>query len=279
MSLTDKLEISSKDNKSLDNFSRVIKTHEYYFKNGMIVFKTVERKCKFLSKIKGSINMSSKFLTMDLETRVINTKMSPYCVSMFDGIIKKSFYLSENGDPDLMLKESIYYIMRKKYDQHKVFFHNFSHFDGIFLLRILSDLSDNIKPIIRDGRIIDLSFSFGSGKTKYKLHFRDSYLLLPAALRSLTSNFNVSSKSIFPYRFVNNENIPLDYKGTVPSFEYFDGITHQEYLEYCKNFQKKILRNLQMEVVSETFNLSMYLELMIFFCLNFPTSGYWLTHC
>jgi hypothetical protein len=47
------------------------------------------------------------------------------------------------------------------------------------MLKILSNLSDNIKSIIREGSIIEL-------KLKYNnciLYFRDSYLLLPSSLR------------------------------------------------------------------------------------------------
>jgi len=165
--------------------------------------------------------------------------MIPYCVSIFNGTITKTFYLADFNEPDTMLKEAIYFLMRKKYHQHKVYVHNFSYFDGVFLLGILSSLSNNIKPIIRDGRIIDLSFEFGEGKTKYKLYFRDSYLLLPASLRSLAKNFKVTNKGLFPYRFVNNENIPLDYWGPIPDLKYFDDITQTEYNNYAKEFKNK----------------------------------------
>ena len=100
---------------------------------------------------------------MDLETRTLNDIMVPYCVSIFDGQTAVSFYLSEYKNSDEMLEASIIYLMKRKYHQHKVFGlrrHNFSHFDGVFLLRILSSLSKDIRPIIRDGRIIDLRFSF-----------------------------------------------------------------------------------------------------------------------
>ena len=129
--------------------------------------------------------------------------------------------------------------MRKKYNQYKVYVHNFSHFDGVFLLGILSSLSDKLKPIIRDGRIIDLSFEFGEGKTKYKLYFRDSYLLLPASLRRLAKNFKVENKGFFPFKFVNNKNIPLDYRGAIPTFETFDETTQIEYDDYSREFNNK----------------------------------------
>ncbi len=68
--------------------------------------------------------------------------MTPYCISIFDGVITESFYLTNYSDPELMLKDAIYFLMRKKYHQYKVYVHNFSHFDGVFLLGVLSSLSD-----------------------------------------------------------------------------------------------------------------------------------------
>lgn len=95
-----------------------------------------------------------------------------------------------------MLKSAIRTIMKPKYHNWKVFIHNFSYFDGIFLLRILSELTDlMIKPIIREGRIINLKFSYSIYKTKFNLYFRDSYLLLPFSLKDLALNFGRRSNS------------------------------------------------------------------------------------
>ena len=45
---------------------------------------------------------------------------------------------------------------------------------------------------------------------KYKISFRDSYLMLPTSLAKLAKQFKVVNKGIFPYKFVNdrfNKNI------------------------------------------------------------------------
>ena len=97
---------------------------------------------------------------MDLETKTTESKMIPYCVSIFDGKNKTSFYLSDFNSSEELLLESVKFLMKRKYHQHKVFLHNFSYFDGVFLLKTLSQLSDVIKPIIREGKIIDLKFNF-----------------------------------------------------------------------------------------------------------------------
>lgn len=46
----------------------------------------------------------------------------------------------------------------------------------------------------------------------------------------------MDNKDLFPYLFVNNSNIPLDYIGLIPSFESFIDITLQEYEIYRKNY-------------------------------------------
>jgi hypothetical protein len=69
---------------------------------------------------------------MDFETRKIEGKQIPFTVGIFDGKEKTSFYLSDFKNDKMMLKESIRFIMKRKYKGYKVYFHNFSNFDGIF---------------------------------------------------------------------------------------------------------------------------------------------------
>lgn len=87
--------------------------------------------------------------------------------------------------------------MIKKYNRYKVYLHNFSSFDGVFLLKILSGLSNNIKPVMRDGRFIELKFGFGP---KLFLYFRDSFLILPSSLKKLAITFGVEKKGTFPIK-------------------------------------------------------------------------------
>ena len=59
-----------------------------------------------------------------------------------------------------MLRDSILYLMKRKYHNHKVYLHNFSRFDSVFLLTVMTDLSNNIQPIMRDGNIINIKMDF-----------------------------------------------------------------------------------------------------------------------
>jgi hypothetical protein len=226
------------DKSNLSTFTRTIKNHEYIFNEGELLIKKIKKEVEFLTKINRKMSLSKNFITMDLETRTINGVMTSYCVSIYDGKTSKSFYLSDfsqggtNTEQD-MLRASIIYLMKRKYHNHRIYLHNFSRFDAIFLLRVLSNLTDKIKPIMRNGQFLDLRFKFGK---KYTLFFRDSLLLLPATLRSLATNFNVEDKSIFPYSFVNNSNIPLTYSGLVPEYKYFEAISLDEYISYSAKF-------------------------------------------
>lgn len=181
---------------------------------------------------------------MDLETKNINGILTPYCVSIFDGEKSYSFYITDYKTSDEMLKASILFILRRKYNKHRVYLHNFSYFDGIFLMKIISSVveSENIKPVIRDGRIINLKVSFEvvknkiktKSKNKYYVEFRDSYLLITASLEKLGKTFafnegKLEQKLPFPYRFVNESNINYDYIGKVPDYKIYDKITESEY--------------------------------------------------
>jgi hypothetical protein len=227
----------------LETFTRELKNQEYVFLNGKLMVKKINRKVNYLKPIKPSITLTEDFITMDLETKEVNGVLVPYCVSIYDGDSKKSFYLLDYKNSDLMLEDSIKYLMRRKYDDCRIYLHNFSYFDGIFLIRILSNLSDNIKPIIRDGRLIDIRFTHTAedSKSKYTLYFRDSCLMLPASLRSLAKNFGVEEKGIFPFRFVNSKNILLDYSGKFPSTRFFDLTSDQtlNFIRYKNQFINK----------------------------------------
>lgn len=228
------------DKTDLSTFKRIIDKQTYIFKEGNLVLKSKHVLTSFLSKLKQDNYMYTNFITMDLETRNINNKLCPYCVSIFDGVNIKSFYLTDFNNSDDLLKTSITYLMKRKYHQYKVFLHNFSYFDGVFLLRILSSLGEKVKPIIRDGKIIDLKFYFNKS---YFLSFRDSYLLLPASLKDLAINFKVQNKGIFPHKFLNSTEVNLNYIGEIPSIKYFDNLSSIDYITYKHNIKEIYYRD------------------------------------
>nr|YP_009649293.1 DNA polymerase family B [Rhizopogon salebrosus]QDA23208.1 DNA polymerase family B [Rhizopogon salebrosus] len=168
--------------------------------------------------------------------------MTPYCISFYDGKKLSSFYLTDYKNSQQMLTFAIASLLKRKYNGYKIYVHNLSNFDGIFLLKIFSSI-DNIKilPIIKEGKMINIKLSYDNINA-YKISFRDSYLILPASLSKLTKQFSVDNKGIFPYNFVNdkfNTNINLNYIGKVPDFKYFINITIDQYNEYTELFNNK----------------------------------------
>ncbi len=119
------------------SFTRILKNQEYKFIDGTLVLKKLVRKTDYITKIKLNKNINNKFLTLDLETRTINGKMVPYCVSIFNGFKAHSFYLSDYSNSEEMLITAISSLFRRSYNKHKIYIHNLSHFDGIFLFRFI----------------------------------------------------------------------------------------------------------------------------------------------
>jgi len=134
--------------------------------------------------------------------------------------------------------------MKRKYNDYKIYVHNLSHFDSVFMLDVLSRLGD-VKPLYRD-KFFEIIFKFkvnDKNKIEYTLTFYDSKLILPASLRELSKSFAVETKKdFFPYGFVNDESIfSIDYKGSVPEYKYFlDTVSKKEYKEYCERYKGKL---------------------------------------
>ena len=126
-----------------------------------------------------------------------------------------------------MLIAAIESIMKPCYKDNVVYLHNFSYFDAVFLIKILSSFNAKNSPIIRDNCIIDFKFKFKYSNNKFiTLYFRDSYLLIPSSLYSsayLSRVFKVLKKDIFPYKFLKLENI--NYTGNVPLIVEFYNIS------------------------------------------------------
>jgi len=173
---------------------------------------------------------------MDLETIIINSKLYPYLLCWYDGTISKSYYNNITINDDIKLLEDkiknmmtnmVNDICIKQYKGYKIYLHNLSKFDGIFLVKYLSIIGI-VNPIVHKGRIISIEFTFN----KININFKDSYLMLPSSLRKLSTSFKVENKKgIFPVLFNN-----VNYIGEVPDISYFKNITLEEYSNYKNNF-------------------------------------------
>lgn len=250
----------------LNCFRRVHNNYEYLFYNNKLTVKQIQRKCSFIKKTNGDFYIDTKYMTMDLETMITSlpngdTKLVPYYISYYDGNAKtfkqSSFYLTDyENNSEKMIEECLKSLMIRKYDGYKVYIHNFSRFDAIFILKIIVSLFPKVVPIVKDDQIINLKCYYGpltkNNKYPYQIFFRDSYLLLPSKLSTLAKNFDVSLKGLFPYLFVTDQ-VSLNYKGPIPDFKYFDKCTQEEYNNYCETYKKvgvdKVVWDLKAETI------------------------------
>lgn len=118
--------------------------------------------------------------------------------------------------------------MRAKYNTWKIYVHHGSGFDYIFILKFITLLGE-VDLLIKDGKFINIKLNWNKEDKKYSINFRDSLLMLPSSLRKLSKAFNVEAKGFFPFDFVDNIAIPLDYIGSIPKFEFFKEIPKEEY--------------------------------------------------
>ncbi len=240
---------------NLNSFTRLINNQLIVYKNNEIVYNQNRHKSTYFTALNKCESISTNFITMDLETKNINGNLEPYCICIFDGTKSYSFYITDFTSSEEMVKSALKFLMQRKYNKNIIYLHNFSYFDGIFLFRMLADLvpSKNIKPLMRDSRIINLKIEYltekkGNKETKYYINFRDSYLLLTASLSKLGKTFssnkiNKEEKWFFPFNFVNEEHVKYNYIGDVPDIKYFEGIdkeTYNKYLEFTKNKNKSL---------------------------------------
>jgi hypothetical protein len=130
-----------------------------------------------------------------------------------------------------MIQEAMEDINRKKYKNYKIYLHNFSKFDGMFLITHLAKFG-YCKPVIHKGKLISCKFHLWD--SNYNITIMDSYLLIPSSLRKLTKSFDVvEGKGIFPF-LLNN----VYYLGFVPDYKYFiaPNVSIDEYNLYAQNW-------------------------------------------
>lgn len=219
---------------SEDKFIRFLDNKTFFFVNNKEILYTKELKTKFISKLAPSKTLNNNFITLDIETYVKDSILTVYCISIYDGKKVNNYFLSDFKNPEDMILTAISSILIRKYNGYNIYIHNLANFDIIFLFKYLIKLG-NVNPIIHNGKFISINFNYGKNND-YQIQFRDSYLILLNSLRKLCKSFKVQTvKSIFPYLFVNKNN--LNYIGNVPDFQYFDNkINLDEYNEYKSKF-------------------------------------------
>jgi len=131
---------------SENKFERIIDNKKYLFENGEQFLLTKDMKSKFISKLSTSKNFNNKFITLDIETFIKDSILIVYCISIFDGNFKKSFFRNDFKNVDELIITALKSIMVRKYNKTNVYIHNMAKFDIIFLLKYLVKLG-TIHPV------------------------------------------------------------------------------------------------------------------------------------
>jgi hypothetical protein len=285
----DSLDLSNNDNiqnisKNLSTFKRTIKKNTYYFEDGQLQLHTLEKSCRKITTVNKSTYRSKDFITYDIETKTIDGLMIPYCVCLYDGSNHKVFYITDydhlnltiKEKSDLLLKDSITFLLKPQYSGYKVYAHNFSYFDGIFLMKFLTEVDGVVKPVIRDGKFIETKIFYNwkdskpdsnnnisneniykennnkAKSCKHHISFRDSLLLLPNKLSKLAKTFGVDNKDLFPYKFVNLNTTTFDYEGPIPSLQYYNvldmGDDDEERFKTWKAYKARFNKNTRKDI-------------------------------
>jgi hypothetical protein len=238
-------------------FTRSIGANKYYCneEKGVEFFHSVKQN-KYIKTLNKETQINQDIITLDLETYVDHVsrtcpakaglgtvRLIPYLISFYDGVDFTSNYITDFSSHQEMILDCLNKLVIDKYDGYKVYAHNLSNFDSIFMLDILNK-HFNINIIRNKGRIISIKISktitdkLLKKDKVIKLTFYDSYQLLPSALRKLAIAFNTNTqKDIFPHNFVNRDN--LNYIGAVPNIDLFPENTFSsiiEYNEYASKF-------------------------------------------
>lgn len=212
---------------SSDIFKREIGKYVLYFMAGELVLRKKVLNAKPFTKLSIDNSINSNFITLDIETITVNSKVTPYLICAYNG----KDYITSYADKSLNQKTLFTIFINQlltffdKANTITVYAHNLSGFDGIFLMKHLLSFG-KVDPLLFNGKLmsikIKLTVKGHKGKT---IIFKDSYLLLPLALRKLCEAFNiVTSKGYFPFKLTD-----ILYKGVFPKIEYWAGISSSEY--------------------------------------------------
>ena len=209
-------------------FKREIGKNTLYIKNGSPIVKEKVLPAKPFSHVKTDAKIDSieKFMTIDIETlRTGKDTHFGYKEGVLIPYLICGYYIEKNKPKNIfrfnheidiesinkMMTDFITQLIGLKHIKY-VYAHNFSGFDGIFLLKHLINYStetntnSKVEPLLFNDKLIGVKFTISeevNGKiTKRVIIFKDSFLLLPLSLRKLCTAFNVVvPKTIFSYVF------------------------------------------------------------------------------
>ncbi|KAF5182439.1 Dna polymerase, partial [Thalictrum thalictroides] len=223
----------------MDKICNVIKDSEIVSVNLPEVKSLLFKKSRNISRItsiKSKVKQCRPFIVADLETVVENdvhipyaagylvvkpgddlTSLPSYSIQTFFSENHKTFYPNFKDRSERILFDFLYNLeelvkneQRKTSRIRTVYFHNFSRFDGIFILRYYADRGKKykIKTLLRNHKLYELKLYLCD---RLLLRFRDSLTLLPGSLKTLGKTLcpELGSKGSIPHEELSVSNIHL----------------------------------------------------------------------
>lgn len=110
---------STKSDRSLQSqiLKRVIGNQEYYInlKTEELILKIEPKKVNIIKPIKKESKIiTGKFITLDIETKLINNKHIPYLICFYDGVVNHSFYLADFKTHEELINAVIESLLKPK---------------------------------------------------------------------------------------------------------------------------------------------------------------------
>jgi len=217
-----------------DLIKREIKKSTIYFMDGEIVLRKQILPARPFRRLQVDSKIVNNFYTMDIETIKVDRQLTPYLICAYNG----SDYISSYSKDQKTLFNTFFKTLISKVQQGSktlIYAHNLSGFDGIFILKQLLNYG-KVDPLIFNGKLISIKVTIVGTKEPKVIVFKDSYLLLPFALRYLCKAFNITvPKGYFPFLLTN-----IFYTGVNPKFEYWTGISLNEYNIFKNDHGKRM---------------------------------------
>lgn len=171
------------DNNDLSTFIRDFENKTFKFDKGKLTSKIKSYIFNQIEALQRRHYYVNEFITLDIETKIVDNVIIPYAISYYDGKVVRSFYETDFINHKEMIKTCLSSLLIRKYHNFKIYVPNLSNFDGIFIFDLLTEIGQKVNFIIDDGKFVDITVKF---KDKYSIHFRDSYLMLPSSLQKIS---------------------------------------------------------------------------------------------
>ena len=141
---------------------------------------------------------------MDIETFLKDGVHIPYTISWYDGEFTRTYYLTDYNSIYEMLFLCLKELLQFN-PNSKVYVHNFSNFDYLFLIKVLYE-NFSVKPYFRDNKVINIVYQ-NKNNDKSKIEIFDSFLILPASLITLALKYKIQSQKGYLLKEIEANNL------------------------------------------------------------------------